>query len=112
MTADHDAAIPKKARIAVIGVGWWSQGWHLPHLSRNKDKVRIVALVDRSSHPQSSLNPDLESLDAVSQKYECPWFCSVENMLQGLGEDAIDGVIILHTPRHPLRNGRLAPCCR
>jgi predicted dehydrogenase len=91
---DDSAAIPKKAGIAVIGVGWWSQGWHLPHLSRNKDKVRIVAVVDRISHPQSSLNPNLESLDAVSQKYQCPRFFSVENMLQALGDDAIDGAII------------------
>jgi predicted dehydrogenase len=86
--------VPTKARIAVIGVGWWSQGWHLPHLSRNKDTVSIVAIVDRSSHPQSSLNPNLESLDAVSQKYGCPWFFSVEKMLQVLGDDAIDGAIV------------------
>ena len=23
------------AQVAVVGAGWWSQGWHLPHLSRN-----------------------------------------------------------------------------
>ena len=32
------------ANIVLIGAGWWSQGWHLPHLDRN-EKVNISAIV-------------------------------------------------------------------
>ena len=34
----------RRARIAVLGAGWWSQGWHLPHLSRNSEVV-IAAII-------------------------------------------------------------------
>ena len=40
LETDNDAA----ANIVLIGAGWWSQGWHLPHLHRN-EKVRIAAIV-------------------------------------------------------------------
>ncbi len=32
------------ANIALIGAGWWGQGWHLPHLFRNGG-VNIAAIV-------------------------------------------------------------------
>ena len=28
-------APPPKARVVVLGAGWWTQGWHLPHLHRH-----------------------------------------------------------------------------
>lgn len=48
MAAPADAATsnddPATANIVLIGAGWWSQGWHLPHLHRN-EKVTIAAIV-------------------------------------------------------------------
>ncbi len=32
------------ANIVLVGAGWWGQGWHLPHLSRNEG-VNIAAIV-------------------------------------------------------------------
>lgn len=57
------------ANIVVIGCGWWSQGWHIPQLFRNEQKVRILALIDTTLEPKSSLNPNLESLDQLSKRY-------------------------------------------
>ncbi len=39
---DDDATAT--ANIVLIGAGWWSQGWHLPHLQRN-EKVTIAAII-------------------------------------------------------------------
>ena len=80
-----------KASIALIGAGWWSQGWHLPHLSRNEN-VSIAAIVDTSHHPKSSLNPHLVSLVSLSEKYGCPFFHSVSELIEK--GPFIDGVII------------------
>lgn len=79
------------ARIALVGGGWWGQGWHLPHLHRNP-KAQIVAIVDRAAQPTSSLNSDLLPLAELGAKYGAPVFSSVEAMLSsGL---AVDGVIV------------------
>ena len=42
----------RKARVAVLGCGGWTQGWHLPNLGRRAD-AEIVAVVDPSEHPGS-----------------------------------------------------------
>ena len=84
----------KIANIVVIGAGWWSQGWHLPHLGRNSN-VRIAAIVERSDQPRSSLNPDLESASAVASRYGCPLFQSTEELLSDRDlAPRIDGAII------------------
>lgn len=57
------------ANIAVIGAGWWSQGWHLPVLYRNP-KVNLIAIVDTVNQPTSKLNPNLEPLTVLEQKYK------------------------------------------
>ena len=84
-----------KANIAVIGAGWWSQGWHIPQISRNKDRCNLVAIVDSSPHPRSSLNPDLISLEELGAKYCCPVYSSIDDLL---ADDAVasmmDGAII------------------
>ena len=42
------------ARVAVVGCGGWTQGWHLPNLS-NRDDATIVALVDPSDQGGDSM---------------------------------------------------------
>jgi predicted dehydrogenase len=81
-----------KARIAVIGAGWWSQGWHLPCLDRNEE-ANIVAICDSSATPTSSLDPHLESLAFLQERYKTKIFSSVEDLLIEMGS-TLDGVII------------------
>ena len=73
---------PKQtANVALIGAGWWSQGWHLPHLHRNA-RVKLAAIVDSSSHPKSNLNPYLEPLAKLAEKYQVQnTFSSVTDLL-------------------------------
>ena len=79
------------ANVAVIGLGWWAQGWHLPHLHRNP-RANLVGIVDRSPHPKSNLNPNLESLDALSKKYSVPAYSSLQALLQNTPD--LDGIIV------------------
>jgi predicted dehydrogenase len=83
----------EKANIAVIGAGWWTQGWHLPHLRRNSGST-IAAIVDRLEHPKSNLNPNLESLSVLGEKYDAPVFSSVEALLQSDVGPTLDGVLV------------------
>eukprot|EP00804_Cyclotella_cryptica_P011426 CCRYP_016379-RA/>CCRYP_016379-RA protein AED:0.01 eAED:0.01 QI:173/1/1/1/1/1/2/128/448 len=70
------------ARIAVIGCGWWSQGWHLPHLAANAPSVQIAAIVDPTPNPVSTLaSSPLLSLEELSKKYSCPIYNSVTDLL-------------------------------
>ena len=80
------------ANIAVVGAGWWSQGWHLPSLHHNKH-ANLIAIVDTSPHPKSNLNPDLEALSALKEKYKTDIFFSVEELLKELGPE-LDGVLV------------------
>eukprot|EP00536_Pseudo-nitzschia_multiseries_P013438 jgi/Psemu1/290868/fgenesh1_pg.575_\ len=82
------------ANIAVIGAGWWSQGWHLPALNNN-ERSNLVAIVDTSPKPTSKLNPNLEPLSALAEKYNARTFTSVEELL-GDSEigPALDGVLV------------------
>lgn len=89
--------------IALIGCGWWSQGWHLPHLSNNIDdgkKIRITVLLDTSDAPRSTLNPSLETLEELRERYndKCIVLDCVEKLLDEENNDGIihdiDGVIV------------------
>ena len=48
------AAAPK-ARVVVLGAGWWTQGWHLPHLHRHPD-AEIIAVIDPCATPRSAIS--------------------------------------------------------
>lgn len=70
------------SRVALVGCGWWAQGWHLPHLAANAPHVVIAAIVDPSPLPISTLaSSPLLSLVELSKKYNCPHYTSVEDML-------------------------------
>ena len=81
----------RRARIAVLGAGWWSQGWHLPHLSRNPE-VQIAAIIEPNPNPRSAIN-ELESTAALGEKYGAPTFASLDACLAALGADALDGIL-------------------
>lgn len=88
MTTDRVVQV----HIAVIGAGWWSQGWHLPHLARNP-RAKIAAIIDTSDHPTSTLNPHLLSLQQLSQLYQAPIYRSMDDLWQD-PNNRIDGVIV------------------
>ena len=55
-----------------------------------------MAIVDTSSEPESILNPDLEPLSVLSEKYQCRIFGSVEELLGDpeIGPN-LDGVMVV-----------------
>jgi len=100
-SAAGDSSEKEVARIALIGAGWWSQGWHLPHLHRNP-KAEIAAIVDPTAHPTSPMNPDMQSVAALSALYDAPAFDSLDELLAtGM---ALDGVVVgtNHASHHEL----------
>lgn len=55
----------------------------------------LVAIVDTSKHPKSSLEPNLESLEALAQKYKAQTFASVTELLQDpIVGPSLDGVVV------------------
>ena len=79
-----------KARVVVLGAGWWTQGWHLPHLHRHPD-AEVVAVVDPCPNPRSAIST-LQPLTELGEKYDCATFESFDACLaSGL---AFDGVIV------------------
>ena len=88
-----EAAEARIARIAVCGAGWWSQGWHLPHLSRQPD-ARIVAIVEPMAFPRSAIN-ELEPLAALGERYGAPTFSSVDELFESGVE--VDGLLVCTT---------------
>ncbi len=96
MTKTETMATKTPSRVAVIGCGWWAQGWHLPHLAANAPHVVIAAIVDASPLPISTLSSSpLLSLVDLSKKYNCPHYNSVEEMLADpeVGP-TLDGVVV------------------
>jgi len=85
------AASKTPCKIAIVGTGWWGQGWHLPQCFRNP-RCNIVAIVDASANPKSSLNPNLCSLEELGIKYNATIFSSVDDLLSS--ELDVDGVIV------------------
>ena len=65
----------------------------MPHLSRNEN-VNISAIVDSSPHPKSNLNPNLEPLDSLASRYNCPVYYSLSDLLQDPVGQTMDGAIV------------------
>lgn len=84
--------VGRKANIALIGAGWWSQGWHLPSLDSN-EKVNLVAIVDKSEHPQSNLNPDLNPLATLKELYQAKTYTDTKVMMEDVGSE-LDGILV------------------
>eukprot|EP00985_Skeletonema_marinoi_P006678 scaffold2901_cov99-Skeletonema_marinoi.AAC.7 len=91
--SSRDSSCSTKASIVLIGAGWWSQGWHLPHLHRNEE-VTISAIVDSSPHPTSNLDPNLESLATLATRYDCPIFHSLAELLESPIGKSMDGALV------------------
>jgi len=106
-TSPAATAVPDKpaARIAVVGCGWWAQGWHLPHLHRHPD-AEVVALVEPSATIRSTLNPDVEQLEQLATRYSARPFASLDALLAaGL---KVDGVVIAASHNAHYELGRKA----
>lgn len=80
----------RRARVGVCGAGWWSQGWHLPHLARNT-KAEIAAIVEPNPNPRSAIST-LESVAALGERYGAPTFASIDALLASGLE--LDGIIV------------------
>ena len=98
-------ASEKKARIAVLGCGWWSQGWHLPHLSRHP-QAEIVAVVDPNPTPRSAIN-ELVPVAELGKMYGCATFASLDELLAS--DVVVDGVLVCtsHASHHALGTAAL-----
>lgn len=66
----------------------------MPQLNRNEG-IEILAIIDVSSHPKSSLDPNLVSLQDLGERYGSKLFASVEDMINDstVGPE-IDGIIV------------------
>ncbi len=93
----------QKANIAVIGAGWWAQGWHIPQLHRNPN-ANLAAIVNRSSQPSGSMS-NLDSLSTLSEKYGAATFHNITDMLKdpSVGP-TLDGVVVVtaHSTHFPM----------
>lgn len=84
-------AANRKARVAVIGTGWWSTYTHIPSLLANPD-AELVALCD----------PDAEKLRAATERYGIArTYTSVDDLLE---REALDGAVVAvnHTAHYPV----------
>jgi len=61
----------------------------LTHIS----SLQIIS-VDSSPHPKSNLNPNLESLETLAKRYDCPIFSSLTELLQDAIGQTMDGAIV------------------
>jgi len=82
------------ARIVLCGAGWWSQGWHLPHLERNPNS-QLAAIVDPAKHMHSTLNPEIQQVVELGERYGVPTFDSIDELLASNVQ--ADGVVVCST---------------
>ena len=109
----------RKARVAVVGCGGWTQGWHLPNLAQ-RDGVEIVALVDPSEQPGvgGCVPGACEPMTILAHKYGAKRYESFESLLAetsagdggegGGGIGKLDGVLIAAPHGAPFELGKQA----
>ena len=90
----------RKARVAVLGCGGWTQGWHLPNLGNRAD-TEIVAVIDPCEHPGAGgCVPGLcKPMPEVATRYGARWYTSLEAVLAAKEELELDGVLCA-APHH------------
>ena len=88
----RDAGAP--ARIAVVGCGGWTQGWHLPNLANRKDAV-IAALVDPAEIPgvAGCVPSKCVAMAELAEQYKAPRYTSVEALLADAEKLKLDGLL-------------------
>ena len=81
----------RKARVAVIGVGWWSTTAHIPALQQNPD-AELVALCDRSPEALARATAAFGSMATYT------------DILEMLAAEKLDGAIVAtnHTSHYEL----------
>lgn len=91
------------AKIAVAGAGWWSQGFHLPHLQRNAGS-EITAIIEPLEQPRSTLKKDMKDRAALGEFYSVPVFSSIDDFLASPVRARTDGIIVstAHSTHHEL----------
>jgi len=92
--------MPPKARVAVLGCGGWTQGWHLPNLANHPD-AEIVAVIDPSEQPgiKGCVPSICEPMPAVAAKYGAKWYKTLDEVLADNAELKLDGVLCA-APHH------------
>jgi len=90
-----------RARIAVVGAGSWSQGWHLPQLHRNPE-AEITAIVDPSVLTWSKYNKNMKPTKELAEYYGVPKFDDIDSFLSSDVATSTHGVIIAssHSSHH------------
>ena len=88
------ASATRPARIAVVGCGGWTQGWHLPNLANRAD-AEIAALVEPADEPGAGgcLSGRLESMATLEAKYGAPRYHSLAALLAERRSE-LDGVLV------------------
>lgn len=88
------SATMRKARVAVVGCGGWTQGWHLPNLAHRSD-AEVVAVVDPTEQPGvGGCVPSIcAPMPEVAAKYSARWYKSIEEVLADNDELKLDGVL-------------------
>jgi len=77
----HMATMNRKAKIGVVGTGWWATYTHIPALLARSD-IELVALVDRSA----------AKVCRVAEVYKIPkTYTDFRKMLQA---ESLDGVVV------------------
>jgi len=86
----------------VCGAGWWSQGWHLPHLHRNPES-EIVAIVEPNPAPKC-VEGESKTTDQLQELYGAPIFRSIDELLASEVAKTVDGIIICtsHASHHEI----------
>ncbi|CAE8636582.1 unnamed protein product [Polarella glacialis] len=83
----------RPARIAVVGAGSWSQGWHLPQLACNPE-AEIAAIVEPADLTWSAYNPRMRLAKELAEFYRVPLFRDIVDLLQSESAQSLDGVIV------------------
>jgi len=83
----------RRARIAVVGCGGWTQAHHLPNIA-NRNDVSLVAIVEPSDMPGAGgcMDGRCEPIVMLVSKYDVPRYSSLDDLLADK-RDELDGLL-------------------